>query len=122
MFVQYFDITFALLLMLPAVFGPQDESMVRHFLRWKPVAFVGLVSYGVYLWHLAWTGKFYEWTNTPLLHGNFWVVFAWAMGLSIASGAVSFYCVERPLQRLGGSTAVNRHTGGTDGNKPSTVR
>jgi peptidoglycan/LPS O-acetylase OafA/YrhL len=115
MFVQYFDITFAVLLMLPAVFGPQDQGAIRTFLRWRPVAFVGVVSYGIYLWHLAWTAKFFSWTHST--HPNYFVVLAWTMVLSTASGAVSFFFVERPLQRLGGSRAVNRLS-----TKPGSVR
>src|SRR5262249_52950501 len=38
----------------PAVFGPQDRSAVRRLLRWPPLMYVGLVSYGVYLWHQSW--------------------------------------------------------------------
>src|SRR5579884_851526 len=41
---------FAFFLLLPAVFGPQDRSLVRRFLQCWPVAAIGVISYGVYLW------------------------------------------------------------------------
>jgi peptidoglycan/LPS O-acetylase OafA/YrhL len=41
----------ALLLVTPAVFGDQSTGWPRRLLRLRPVAFVGLVSYGVFLWH-----------------------------------------------------------------------
>jgi peptidoglycan/LPS O-acetylase OafA/YrhL len=105
-FVQFFDIAFAVLLLLPAVFGKQDDGRIRTFLRLRPIAFVGVVSYGIYLWHLAWTAKYFSWFHPT--HANYFVVLAWTMVLSTVSGAVSFFFVERPLQRLGGSRAVNR--------------
>ena len=105
-FVEFFDIAFAVLLMLPAVFGPQGDGAIRRALRWKPFAFIGVVSYGIYLWHLAWTAKFFSWTHAT--NPNYFVVLAWTLVLSTISGAVSFFFVERPLQRLGGSRAVNR--------------
>jgi peptidoglycan/LPS O-acetylase OafA/YrhL len=41
----------ALCLLLPAAFGDPDRGLVRRALRSAPVAAVGLVSYGVFLWH-----------------------------------------------------------------------
>ena len=41
----------ALFLLLPAAFGDQERGAVRRFLRSGPIAAVGLVSYGVFLWH-----------------------------------------------------------------------
>src|SRR5204863_520679 len=45
---------FGFLLLIPAVFGPQNETLVRKFLRWRPIAYFGLISYGVYIWHELW--------------------------------------------------------------------
>lgn len=41
----------AVFLLLPAVFGDHGHGFVRRLLRSAPVVAVGLVSYGVYLWH-----------------------------------------------------------------------
>ena len=49
---------FAFFLLLPAVFGPQHTGTIRWVLRWKPVAALGVVSYGVYLWHQAWVDMY----------------------------------------------------------------
>ena len=46
-----------LFLLLPGVFGEQSRGGVRRFLRWRPIAYTGLVSYGVYLWHQGFTDK-----------------------------------------------------------------
>src|SRR5205807_8320590 len=44
-------IPIALLLVLPAVFGDQRDGALRRMLKAAPVAYLGLVSYGIYLWH-----------------------------------------------------------------------
>jgi peptidoglycan/LPS O-acetylase OafA/YrhL len=41
------------LLMLPAVFGQDRGGWPRRLLAWPPLVRLGLVSYGVYLWHLT---------------------------------------------------------------------
>lgn len=40
------------LLVLPAVFGEEAGGGPRRLLAWRPVAWLGLVSYGLFLWHL----------------------------------------------------------------------
>lgn len=40
------------LLILPAVFGEEAGGGPRRLLAWRPVAWLGLVSYGLFLWHL----------------------------------------------------------------------
>ncbi len=49
-----------------AVFGPQDRSLVRGLLRARPVALLGVVSFGIYLWHESWIELFLRWTKDPL--------------------------------------------------------
>ena len=43
----------AALLVLPAVFGERAEWVPRRVLAAAPTAWLGLVSYGLFLWHLA---------------------------------------------------------------------
>ena len=38
-------------LVLPAVFGQAGEGVIRRVLAWRALAAIGLVSYGIYLWH-----------------------------------------------------------------------
>ena len=41
-------------LLVPAVFGDRSGvGAVRRFLAWRPLLFVGTVSYSLYLWHYA---------------------------------------------------------------------
>jgi peptidoglycan/LPS O-acetylase OafA/YrhL len=108
---QILQALFAGFACLPAVFGPQDRGLVRRFLRWRPVAYTGLVSYGVYLWHEGWLHKWITWTNSPDLGdllANRQGISRWTypliLGLtvlaSIATATVSYYLVERPVLQL----------------------
>ena len=45
-------VTLHTLLVAPAVFGDRAGGLPRRVLAWGPLAWVGLVSYAMYLWHL----------------------------------------------------------------------
>jgi peptidoglycan/LPS O-acetylase OafA/YrhL len=89
--------TLAFFLILPAVFGPQKEGRVRGWLQWRPVAYVGLVSYGVYIWHEALLGQLRSWVGTPLFLGNFYAYLLATFVFSVAVAAVSWHLFERPI-------------------------
>jgi peptidoglycan/LPS O-acetylase OafA/YrhL len=108
---QILQALFAAFLCLPAVFGPQDRGAVRAFLRWRPVAYLGTVSYGVYLWHEGWLTRWMEWTNRPalgqLLTGGaryatstFPLIMVLTVAGATACAALSYHLVERPILRL----------------------
>jgi peptidoglycan/LPS O-acetylase OafA/YrhL len=64
-------------------------------LEWRPLAWLGAVSYGVYLWHwpvMVWLGLPDSHGTERLLRG------ALVVGLTIGVAAVSYYCVERPIR------------------------
>jgi peptidoglycan/LPS O-acetylase OafA/YrhL len=88
-----------LFLLLPGVFGLQSRGGVRRFLQWKPIAYTGLVSYGVYLWHQGWTDKAMQWTNSVPLHANFVLITSIAVAMSVLTATVSWYWLERPINR-----------------------
>jgi peptidoglycan/LPS O-acetylase OafA/YrhL len=90
---------FAFFLLVPAVFGPQQRGVIRGALRWKPVAALGVVSYGVYLWHQAWVEMFVRWTDR-LFRVSFLEMFLVVVGLSVASATASYLVVERPILGL----------------------
>jgi peptidoglycan/LPS O-acetylase OafA/YrhL len=107
---QILQALFAGFVCLPAVFGAQDRGFVRAFLRWRPVAYTGLVSYGVYLWHEGWLDKWLVWTSRPnvlqlsaqvrLDRSTYPLILVLTVLSSLAAATLSYYLVERPVLRL----------------------
>jgi peptidoglycan/LPS O-acetylase OafA/YrhL len=89
---------FAFFVVLPAVFGAQDRGLIRQSLRFRPVALVGVVSYGVYLWHESWITMFQRWTGDRTFTIPFPDLFVPVTLLAIAAATVSYVLVERPIR------------------------
>jgi peptidoglycan/LPS O-acetylase OafA/YrhL len=87
----------ALLFLAPIVLGEQDRGPVRRLLANRPVIWLGLVSYGIYLWHEAWMFKYLEWAGQPQLNAPFLPLFVVSLALTIATAAASWYLIERPI-------------------------
>jgi peptidoglycan/LPS O-acetylase OafA/YrhL len=90
----------AFFLVVPAVLPKADGGRIDGFLRARPVAFVGLVSYAIYLWHQACIGQAFAWLGVPYFKGTVMYPFVVAFPLTVAVSAVSYYLVERPVMRL----------------------
>ena len=91
---------------LPAVFGERAGGLPRRVLAWAPVAFLGTVSYSLYLYHLTiaqllgfQTDPFhFEATGLGLADDvNTPVLLVLTLALAGAIAAVSFRWVERPF-------------------------
>ena len=108
---------FVFLLLLPAVFGDERRDLVRRFLAWRPIAYVGMISYSFYLYHfavivqVAWWWDAAGWGRLPDAPLE-WV--AWmAAGLAgtIVLGSLGFHLIEKPFMNLKYRGARSRHQG-----------
>jgi len=90
----------ALCFAAPVMLGaPGDAGVPARVLTLRPVAYVGLISYGIFLWHHPLTGKLtgvQDWTS----HGSFLVYTAVVFAVAATAASVSYFALERPLLRF----------------------
>ena len=85
-------------LIWPAVLQ-RPGSVARRVLGWRPLVLVGLVSYGVYLYHFAVITRLETIFPAGVLGTVAWTLASTAG--AIALGTLSWFIVERPAIRLG---------------------
>jgi peptidoglycan/LPS O-acetylase OafA/YrhL len=90
----------ALLLLLPAVFGDRRGGLPRRVMSDPMLGWLGVVSYGVFLWHVPILHKLGQRGPGPLQHAPGLLLATLGLGLTIACAAASYYAFERPLLRL----------------------
>lgn len=86
-------------LVLPAVFGPQGSALHK-LLRFKPMVWLGVISYGIYLWHQAWIHQVMLWRGDELFLTPYWQVVVPALALTVVTATASYWLVEKPFLRL----------------------
>lgn len=100
--VHYLDALIALGLFLPAVFGTAGRGWVRRFLGHPVLIWIGVVSYGFYLYHQAVVLQILRWGG---LGTGLGALFLWTLvcvGPVLALAAASWYGVERTVLRYKG--------------------
>ena len=91
---------FSFLLLLPAVFGPQQQGLIRRLLSSWPMMAVGTVSYGVYLWHMNLAQLEMKWFHLKVQATPFWLVALPVLAMALAAAAGSYFVLEKPILRL----------------------
>jgi peptidoglycan/LPS O-acetylase OafA/YrhL len=98
---HYLYALIALALLIPAVFGNPEEGLIRRVLAWRPLLWVGLVSYGAYLYHFVVIEQLADGGFRPIAADTTpYLWFPVALAGSLAIAAVSWYCFERPILSL----------------------
>jgi peptidoglycan/LPS O-acetylase OafA/YrhL len=87
----------AFFFVFPAVFGDQDHGGIRAFLRSRAMVYLGLISYGIYLWHKPFTELSAEWAADGYVSDNFFLQLVIILALTIAVASASYFGLEKPL-------------------------
>jgi peptidoglycan/LPS O-acetylase OafA/YrhL len=101
MAVHVSEVLCGLALILPAAFD-DGGGLVRRLLAWPTLLWLGMVSYGIYLWQAAALHGIAEVTplhNDVLEQTSLWWIPVGFAGC-IAAGALSWYVLERPVLSL----------------------
>jgi peptidoglycan/LPS O-acetylase OafA/YrhL len=90
----------------PAIFGDGDGDggggLVRRVLSHRALLWIGLISYGIYLWHAPLLSLLLKWHYSQS-GPELWRYVRWAVVPlvgAVALGAASYYLVERPALLL----------------------
>jgi peptidoglycan/LPS O-acetylase OafA/YrhL len=111
-------------IVLPAVLGPQGHGTIRRLLQTRPLVFLGLISYGLYLWHWFLLGIVLgDWLQWPLQKGNWFTLLVLGLPVVIAAATASWYLLERPILRLAHSVGrAGPARSGPTGRSPASGR
>jgi peptidoglycan/LPS O-acetylase OafA/YrhL len=87
---------FGLFLLLPAVFGRPRSGVVRRLLASRVLSLIGLVSYGIYLWHQLVVSQIQKHTSWTLFHAPFLGLLAVTIAITLVVSTITYLAVERP--------------------------
>jgi peptidoglycan/LPS O-acetylase OafA/YrhL len=94
----------ALFVLLPAVFAERERGPVQRLLRLRLLAWIGLISYAVYLYHtivIDQLNKLARDAGITALSARYAVVAVASFFLTLVCASASYYLLERPLMRWG---------------------
>jgi peptidoglycan/LPS O-acetylase OafA/YrhL len=91
----------AFLLLLPAIFGDWAGGWPRRLVAWPVLGWLGLVSYGIFLWHSNIMLELNEHGAQGWLPGSgFLSLLIPTLAIAIPIAAASYYIVEKPALRF----------------------
>jgi peptidoglycan/LPS O-acetylase OafA/YrhL len=85
----------AVALVAPTVFGPERAGLMRQFLQTWPMRKLGMISYGIFLWHLLFLDLFPK--NVVA-----------AFSATLVTATASYYIIQKPLLGRGARSAESR--------------
>jgi peptidoglycan/LPS O-acetylase OafA/YrhL len=95
------DGVIATLVLLPAIFDDGHRTPVRRLLGYRLVAWIGLVSYGIYLWHPQVLSAIHHTAiGDRIVDQGFLPTALLLMVCTAALSGVTYYAIERPVLRL----------------------
>jgi peptidoglycan/LPS O-acetylase OafA/YrhL len=90
-------------MLLPAMFGDPDRGLVRRLLSSRVLNYLGMISYGVYLWHFAVLIQLQQWGfgHVAARTGQ-WIWFPAALAGGVLLATLSWFLLEKPVLSLKG--------------------
>jgi peptidoglycan/LPS O-acetylase OafA/YrhL len=90
-------------LLMPALFGDPSRGLVRRVLASRVLTYLGMISYGVYLWHFAVLIQLERWGfGKVAAETGQWIWFPAALAGGVLLATISWYVVEQPATSLKG--------------------
>jgi peptidoglycan/LPS O-acetylase OafA/YrhL len=88
-------------LLMPALFGDPTRGLVRRVLANRVLTYLGVISYGVYLWHFAVLVQLERWgfSEVAATTGQ-WIWFPAGLAGGVVLATISWYVVEKPATSL----------------------
>lgn len=91
----------AVAVVIPAVFGNLRQGATRRILGTPVLVYLGVISYGFYLYHWAVLRQILGWQlDGKLGPMSSWEWLAWGLAGAVVFGSLSWYLVERPALSL----------------------
>jgi peptidoglycan/LPS O-acetylase OafA/YrhL len=93
----------AFFMLLPAVFAVPGRGVAGRVLASRVLTYLGLVSYGIYLYHFAAVKQLDDWIGGSIggpVELQIVVLALLALAVATALASLSYYLVERPALRL----------------------
>lgn len=87
----------AFFFLLPGILGRREPSLIRRSLSTLVPAYLGTVSYGIYLWHKLWLDYLKQGRSSDATRWSFWTMLAAVFTLSVIAASLSYFLIERPI-------------------------
>ncbi|MEU5877419.1 acyltransferase [Spirillospora sp. NPDC047279] len=91
----------ALFLIAPVALAPADDPAMSRILGNRVMAYLGKISYSVFLWQFVVIYVWFDVTDHPPFTGNLLVDMPVCTLLTIGVSAASYHLIESPARRLG---------------------